>query len=402
VRLTEKTIRNIELPTDFKDVIVWDDAMPSFGIRFQNNSPRGTFIVQYRLGRKQRRKGLGRVGKVSLDAAKAEAKSYFADVAKLVDPAVSKAKAARKIGVSLGTLIDPFLDYLENDKRRSLTHVDDNRRTLKVRMTKIHAFAPDDVDREMIATELGVVKKDHGPIAMNRSRSHMSKFFNWMIGEGKASANPVTGTNRNEEGFRDRLLDPAEIVKLWNAASSDSQYDKIVRLLILTAMRRTQIGSLRMSEIVRTEDGRNMIELPGQVGRSKNKQKFLLPLSTQALAIIDGLEERKNSEFVFGRGAGGFSGWSNCKERLLPRAGVKDWDLHDFRAAFDTYSQDVLKVPFHIADLLLNHKGAVVRKGTKKHYNFATYYDEKAEAMQKWGDYIEELVSNRVKFRAAA
>lgn len=399
MKLTETNVAALRLSDGRTEGVIWDDEVTGFGVRIQAGATKGSYVVHFRVAGKQRKITIAKVGKITLKAAKLKAQEYLLQAANNVDPVVQIRKAQRATSGSIKQMIQPFLDHLESDKKRASSYVDDNRRTLETRMTKIHTLAPDDVDRETVAGELRTIKSEHGPVAMNRARSHLSKFFNWMIGEGAASANPVTGTNRNEEGFRDRLLDPAEIVKIWNAANSNNQFDKIVRLLILTTARRTQIGGLQKAEVIRTDE-RNMIELPGLTGRSKNKQKFRLPLSTQALAIIDSLDEREESEFVFGRGKGGFSGWSNCKERFDETVGVKDWVFHDFRAAFDTYSQDLLKVPHHIADLLLNHKGAEVRKGTKKHYNFALYYDEKAEAMQKWGDYVESLVKPRLRIAA--
>jgi len=398
MKFTKTNVLTLRAPAGKVDHVEWDDAMPGFGIRFRNGSTVGSYVVHTRVGDKQRKMTIGKVGKITLEAAQIKAQEIFLQVANKVDPVVENRKAQRKASGSIKIQIEAFLAHLEHDKKRSVSYVGENRRTLEARLTKIHTTAPDDVDRETVSEELNRIKKEFGPIAMNRARSHLSKFFNWMIGEGKASHNPVTGTNRNEESFRDRLLQPDELAKVWNAANTDSQYHKIIRLLILTTARRTQIGSLLKAEINRSE---RRIELAGVAGRSKNKMKFWLPLSRQALAILDSIPDREGSEFVFGDGGeGGYSGWSKSKARFAETVGVEDWDHHDFRSAFDTHAQDILKVPYHIADLLLNHKGAEVRKGTKKHYNFAQYFDEKADAMQKWADYIDEIT--RPKLRIAA
>jgi integrase len=407
-KFTETSVAKIAPPPGSTDYIAWDDETPGFGIRFQNGAERGTFIVQYRIGTKQRRQSVGRVGKVTLEAAREAAKTYNAKVALKIDPAIERAKAVSKASTGIGaavypekpgdppkSLIDLFIDYLRDDQRRAPSYVKENKRSLERYFSHLHQFAPDDVDRETVATELRKIKKDHGPIAMNRSRSHLSKFFNWMIGEGKANHNPVLGTNKADENIRDLVLTPAELAKIWNACDGDEQSDKITRLLMLTAARRDQICKLCWSEVNFDEE---RIELPAKLGRTKNKAKFLLPLSRQALAILKAVDQREGNDFVFGEGEKGFSGHSNAKERIDAimkerKIPVADWTFHDFRTAFMTHAQEKLKVPFYIADLLLSHTATEVRKGSKKNYNFAKYIDEKTEAMNKWGDYIEGITT---------
>ena len=73
--------------------------------------------------------------------------------------------------------------------------------------------------------------------------------FAWAIGEGLCEANPVDGTNKaSEDKPRERVLSDAELAAIWKAAP-DNDYGRIVRLLMLTAQRREEIGGLRWSEI---------------------------------------------------------------------------------------------------------------------------------------------------------
>ena len=237
----------------------------------------------------------------------------------------------------------------------------------------------------------------------------MSKFFNWATAQGHCDHNPVVGTDKIESIARDRVLTPREIAVIWHACADD-QHGRIVKLLLLTGARRSQIGSLRKNELS-IEDA--LITLGGQIGireakrlaklgeeapesLSKNRKTFLIPLSRQALALFALQPERMNSPYVFGDGgAGGFSGWSKAMADLKARIGNRvkgDWGCHDFRRSFETLGQDVLKIPPHITDAAINHIPQT-KKGTRKHYNFAQYLDERIEAMNKWGDYIESIVN---------
>jgi integrase len=74
--------------------------------------------------------------------------------------------------------------------------------------------------------------------------------FNWAIREGyEIAANPVAGTNRPEEPpSRARVLTDPELTTLCSALPV-GQFGDIVRLLILTAQRREEIGCLRWKEV---------------------------------------------------------------------------------------------------------------------------------------------------------
>ena len=84
-----------------------------------------------------------------------------------------------------------------------------------------------------------------------------------------------------------------------------------MKLLMLTAQRRDEIASLRWSEI---DTEAKTITLPAS--RTKNGREHVIPLSAQALAIIQATPQRANRDLVFGSGDGGYSGWSKAKAAM--------------------------------------------------------------------------------------
>ncbi len=86
--------------------------------------------------------------------------------------------------------------------------------------------------------------------------------------KGCVEANPVIGTNKHSNAKpRDRVLSDAELVAIWKAAP-DSDFGRIVKLLMLTGQRRDEIGSLRWSEI---DIAGKLIALPSE--RTKNGRR---------------------------------------------------------------------------------------------------------------------------------
>lgn len=419
MKFTQTNVNKLPAPKG-GDVTIWDEALPGFGIRFRNGGA-GTYIIRYRLNGKQQRLPLGAVAQVTLEDAQIEAKQLFAKVAKAVDPAeerrvataaaLNKAAAAQTIG-----LLAPLFIASQEAKGRVKSYLDENRRSLyrldkdgvqDAYFAELHGFAPDAVTRRMIAAELNEINADCGPIAMTRCRAHLHKFWNWAIAQGYVDGgNPVSGTEKFNPKARDRRHNAKELAIIWRESDDDNDYDVIQKLVMLTGARRNQIGALKRKEVNRDE---RLITLVGP-GRSKNGTKFLLPVSKQALALINLVWDRRDdkSNYLFGNGGdngGGFSGWSNCAANFADNIRSlieEDYWLHDFRRTFQTIGQTELKIPLHITDACLNHIGGVATAGSKKHYNFAEYFDEKVKAMNQWGNYIEGVVGRKANLKVAA
>jgi hypothetical protein len=92
MKLTKANIERLVLPPGVKDRIVFDDALPGFGLRLRDGGKR-TWIVQYRVGTKQRRVTLGTIETLNSDEARKRAKGALSKVHLGHDPQLEKAEA---------------------------------------------------------------------------------------------------------------------------------------------------------------------------------------------------------------------------------------------------------------------------------------------------------------------
>ena len=122
----------------------------------------------------------------------------------------------------------------------------------------------DSITLRDVADLLTKLDKSSGSTTTNRVRSTLSAVFSWAMREGLALSNPVVNTNKRDEHPRDRVLSNDEIGRIWNAAGDDA-FGTIIKLLILTGQRRSEISELRWSEI-----GADAIQLPSE--RAKNRR----------------------------------------------------------------------------------------------------------------------------------
>ncbi len=93
-KLTKRTVESI-MPAD-QDILVWDEALPGFGVRVKPSGVR-SYVIQYR-NRKtgaSKRMTLGQHGPlITFDQAKKQARTILADAVRGADP-VAERQAAR-------------------------------------------------------------------------------------------------------------------------------------------------------------------------------------------------------------------------------------------------------------------------------------------------------------------
>ena len=355
---------------------LWDDKVCGFGVRKQR---RGTFYyVRVRHNGQQVMRSIGRHGPWTPDTARAKALELLGTLASGTDP-FTQPRASGGFGAEINRYL---LRRQGSLKPRSFNAVE---RHLRQYSTPLHKLPLAEIDRRTIAVLLGQVETECGATTRNRLRSSLSAFWAWAIAEGLAEQNPVTGTVKADEGAsRDRVLTHEELRKLWRSLS-DNRFSEIVRLLLLTGARRNEIGNLTWDEI---DLKRNLIVLPPD--RTKNGRGLELPLSAQALAIIERTPRRNTTPFLFSD-ANGYKGWDQDKMSLDHRLGIAPWRLHDLRRTAATQMAE-LGVQPHIIEACLNHQSGH-KSGVAGIYNRAKYADEMRSALARWADHLDQITS---------
>jgi integrase len=298
----------------------------------------------------------------------------------------------------LGEIVEKYLAAREDEFRpKSYSEV---KRYLERSWKPLHKRAVGTIVRADIVGVVDDLERDSGKVAADRARTALSAFFAWAIDRGYCDSNPTMNIRaRNQNGSRTRVLTESELVEVWKACLDDD-HGRIVRLLILTGQRRTEIGDIAWPEINIAE---RQIDLPET--RTKNGRAHIVPLSVEALTIIEDIPRREGRDLLFGRGAGGFSGWSKAKAELdgrIAAAGTKvshrpsaksipSWTLHDLRRSFVTHINERKLAPPHVVEAIVNHVSGHLA-GVAGVYNKALYLAERRQALELWGAHITALV----------
>ncbi|MBR0882407.1 integrase [Bradyrhizobium japonicum] len=427
MKLTAKTFATVRLDAGKTDQIFFDDEIPGFGLRVRAGGSRN-WVFQYSLGEKQRRMSLGRATAESFKSSKGKdgtpnlgirdrVMQMSLDVKHGKDPQGEKVESRSRASDTFQIVAAEYLKAKKAETRPG-TYQETERHILK-HARPLNGLQVAKIKRRDVATLLGTIRENSGPVAANRVRSTLSDFFGWTIGEGIAESNPVIGTNKTEETSRERVLKDFELRLIWRHAGDDD-HGTILKLMMLTGQRADEVANLGRAEIGRIEvpkkrgeDGApdlpayeiDAIDLPGE--RTKNKRPHLVPLAAKAKELLDAKPVRANGdgtprEFVFGIGQGGFSGWSRCKERLDERIEkdlgrpLEHWRPHDLRRTMSTKMNDELDVLPHVVEAILNHVSSTQsgKRGVAGTYNKALYLRERVVALRRWADHLSSIVNN--------
>jgi integrase len=298
------------------------------------------------------------------------------------DPAGEKAEARLRAGETMAAAVQAYLArQRQHLKPRSYVEVE---RHLLNYAKPLLGLQLARIDRRTIAARLSAISTAKGAVSANRMRSSLAALLGWCVREGLLESNAAIGTNRHAEKSRERVLTDDEMKAIWAATAGDDDYSAIVRLLMLSGQRTSEIAGLRWPEVLG-----DRILLPAS--RTKNGRAHSIPITGAMQAILDG-RKRRDDDFIFGKRHGApFSGWHTCKTALDQRIGIAHWTHHDLRRTMATWLAESGTAP-HIIEALLNHVGGH-KAGVAGIYNRASYEPMKRIALEKWAAHIETLVT---------
>lgn len=364
---------------------VRDPGFPSgsLSLRIEPSGAKGWYLRYRNADGRQRRLSIGPYPIFTLSGARERAREIMAEVHSGRDPAQDRRD--RRAADTFGAVWARYMAHVERNRKdvRNVRHIGEKDLLPTFRHRKLSSITRADI-LELLD---GIVNRGAG-VKANRVREGLGTFYSWCVGRGLVDHNPVRDVPRpSREQSRDRWYSVDEIRALWPAwEAEDPLVSAGYKLRLWTGQRTSEI--LRMEwEDVDLVNG--TLTIPKE--RSKNRRAHTVPLSKQAVALLESLPRTGAAVF------GGLQDRQRAIGRIRERSGVADFRAHDLRRTCATHLGRA-GVNRLVISRILNHTDGSVTAI----YDRADYMREMRAALQNWADSLDhgKPESNMISFQA--
>ena len=181
----------------------------------------------------------------------------------------------------------------------------------------------------------------------------------------------------------------ADVPGFYASLAEPSPTHLALRLLILTGVRSTPLRQIRLDQI----DG-DVWTIPAETmkGRKGATDAFRVPLSTQALRVIDLARPHARNGFLFPNNQKGVIS-DMTLSRHMERRGLEARP-HGFRTSLRTWLAEATDTPHEVAEMMIAHKtdGSVVRA-----YRRTDFLEQRHKLAERWADHVTGGAAQVVK-----
>ncbi|QCE35678.1 DUF4102 domain-containing protein [Acetobacteraceae bacterium] len=366
---------------------------------FLRINPNGSKLWQhkYRINGSERLASYGAYPDVSLAKARQLRDKTRENLRNSKDPSLLKKQEAviKKSQLSLKELGE---QWLEN---RRILWSNRHYQTIKNSLERhiwpsIGRLPSGEITAPMLLDVLQKAEKNSTAEQVRKFRQRVASIYTYGIACGIVSENPASHLQgalkppvKKHQPAITSLPELQKMMRQVEKYQSSIVSQLALRFLALTATRSGEVRKMRWVEV----DGETW-SIPAE--RMKMKRDHIVPLSRQALEILDVMKEISGRfELVFPSPRWIRRSMSdNTLSILLRRAGYEGRHVpHGFRAAFSTIMNERYPLDRGIIDLMLAH---VSKNKVEAAYNRASHLERRKELSQIWADlFLESAPSAR-------
>lgn len=324
---TKKTLSNIAAPASGR-IYVHDGSEKGLSVYVTPNGA-VTFFVRKRINGRDERIVIGRFPDISIEQARQKAMEIKSQVALGKDPSEDKKRLRAEI-----TFGEMFQEYMERYSKKQ-------KRSWKFDEREVNKFCShwftrkaSHISRQEVQILHERVHDNNGLYQANRILERISAIYNRAIRWGWEGANPARGVKKFKEKSRDRFLKRDEMPRFFAALAEDENEiaREFILLSLLTGARKANVLAMRWNEI-------NFEMQEWRIPETKNGESHTVPLSEQAIEILERRRAATNSMFVFPSNGktGHYADPKRAWERILKRANIADLRIHDLRRTLGSW-----------------------------------------------------------------
>jgi len=393
-KLTEAAVKRASVPKAGRQIMLWDGQIAGFGVRILPSGSK-TFWFQYRPhgGGSSRMIRIGPFPANSVAKARKIASTYAGKVAEGGNPAADRHAERMRDKATLRVLLAEGGPYSQELERRGVVNIKPALSSLRRGLHGLMSKEVTYLTRRDLVAAIAAIEADGRPGAAQDLRRFTRVFLEWCVGSGFLTANPLAGLRRPMRSRAERLKAAAnggrafsddEIRNVWQAAGSFGSFGGLVRLALLTGLRR---GELAQLERARDLTADRIVVRPEH---AKTGAQHEVPLTALMRTVITGAPVTTSKLLFPSPATGGrLAGWTRWVANLRQASGV-DFRLHDLRRTARTLMSR-LGVAEDLAELAIGH----VRADLIARYNKDEAWEGRCDAFTKVSDHVAALIGAR-------
>lgn len=346
------------------------------------------WVLRYTVHGRRREMGLGALAHVSLKEARDAADGWRATVRSGKDAIKERQRQRREDARKIHMLNDIALDAFESRKAelkgdgiagRWFTPLE-----LHV-LPKLGKTPVADLDQKDIRDVLAPIwhdKADTARKALNRLGivlRHAAALGLDVDLQATEKARALLGKQRHKAS-NIPAMPWREVPAYFRSLEDGSTTHLALRLLILTGVRSAPLRHIREDQI-----DSDVWTIPGEMQKGKRDKTpdFRVPLSTQALAVIEAARRHARDGYLFPNVRRGVI--SDMTMSMYMQRAKLAYRPHGFRSSLRDWIAESQQVPHEVAETILGH---VVGGAVERAYRRTDYLEQRRAVMESWGSFL--------------
>ncbi len=351
--------------------------------------------MKYRFYGKEKLLSIGVYPEVSLQKAREacnEARKLLIDG---IDP------SAHKKAVKIANMVSSDNSFEVIAREWFASHMKDKAETHRVRALRmltadlfpeIGRLPVKDITAPILLVALRKVEQRGAVQTAHRTKQIAGQVFRYAIATGRAERDPTPDLRGALQPTTTKhfaaITEPREAGRLLVAIDGFQGTFVVKAAVKLSALFFCRPGELRHMKWSDINYEEHRIEITAE----KTRQQHIIPLSNQAIAILEDLKPiTSRSEYIFPSARGASRCMSENAVRIALRAMGYDNDTmtaHGFRAMARTLLDEILGFRVEWIEQQLAH---AVKDANGRAYNRTKHLKQRTDMMQKWADYLDQL-----------
>ena len=359
----------------------------------------GQWFLRYTIHGRRREMGLGSAGDVGVKEAREAAEKWRAVVRAGKDPIKERDRESREAERNLRTLADVAEDAFEARKAELKGDGKAGRWFTPLELhvlPKLGKVPVTEIDQRDIRDALAPIwheKADTARKAMNRLNiclKHAAAMGLDVDLQATAKARALLGRQRHKPQ-NIPAMPWRHVPDFYEALTDKTQTQLALRLLILTGVRSAPIRHIHEDQI----EG-DVWTIPGEAmkGRKDATADFRVPLSDEALAVLEEAEEFQRDGYYFANPTKGVIS-DMAMSQHMKRAKL-EFRPHGFRSSLRDWLAEKTDARYEVAEAVLGH---MLGTETARAYNRTDYLDQRRDLMEQWANHVTSRVGKNYRKR---